>query len=73
LKGFVSGKSLLAKLIREVLEARGVKVRGYAFGSDVREEDQMVDLTHQDISDVLTVELRGWVELRKLLAREAAE
>jgi hypothetical protein len=63
-----SGKSLLSGLIRKVLEERGVKVRGYVFGSSrARVEDKIVDLRRQDISDVLTVELDRWEELEKLL------
>jgi hypothetical protein len=29
-------------------------------------EDQFVDLTHQNVHDVLTVELPGWQEMQKL-------
>jgi hypothetical protein len=54
-----SGKTLLARLIAEALEAKGLTVRGYVFGGKdwVPKENQWVDLTHQDVSDVLTVEM----------------
>lgn len=54
-----SGKTLLAELIQETLRSRGLTVREYVFGGTdyVRMEDQIVDLTNQNIHDVLTVEL----------------
>lgn len=61
-----SGKTLLSDLIAAMLKARGVKVRGYQFGSGVPMEDQIVDLTHQNITDVLTVDLERAEDLRKL-------
>jgi hypothetical protein len=48
---------LLSQVIVEALEARGLKVRGYVFGRGVPMEDQWVDLTHQNIDDVLTVKM----------------
>jgi thymidylate kinase len=70
-----SGKSMLAKLITHELEKRGVKVRNRDWLSGVPMENQIVDLTHQNIDDVLTVELGSWEELEKLQfwRREAAE
>lgn len=63
-----SGKSMLAELIVNALEARGVKVRRHDWRKDghVSMEEQIVDLTHQNIDDLLTVELDNWNELEKL-------
>ena len=63
-----SGKTMLADFITHALKARGVKVRGHDWQLDgsVPMEAQIVDLTHQNIADVLTVELNGWNELEKL-------
>jgi predicted ATPase len=63
-----SGKTMLHDLIFKVLKERGVKVRRRAFNGEfaVRMEDQIVDLTHQNIDDVLTLELDSWGELEKL-------
>ena len=53
-----SGKSMLAAFITHALKAQGVKVRPHDWQLDghVSKEEQIVDLTHQDISDVLTIE-----------------
>jgi hypothetical protein len=48
-----SGKTLLSDLIREALEAGGLKVRTYVFGSGVPMEDQFVDLTRQYVNTFL--------------------
>ncbi len=68
-----SGKTLLADLIREALEARGLVVRGYRFGGHdyVPPNKRMVDLTDQNIDDVLTVEV-DHEGLTKLLEPEEA-
>jgi hypothetical protein len=64
-----SGKTLLAELFMEALKAKGLKVRNDWRGMGVRMEDQWVDLTHQNVDDVLTIELKGWTELEKLLRK----
>ena len=63
-----SGKSMLSEFIVHALEARGVKVRRHDWTKDgfVRMEGQIVDLTHQNVDDLLTVELDNWNELEKL-------
>lgn len=55
-----SGKTLLSELIGGLLEEAGLKVQPYVFGgeySNVRMEDQFVDLTRQYVTDVLTIQL----------------
>jgi hypothetical protein len=54
-----SGKTLLQDLIYDALRERGLKVRRYEFGRRPyrRMEEQWVDLTGQNIDDVLTVEV----------------
>ena len=54
-----SGKTLLQDLIYDALHERGLKVRRYEFGRRPyrRMEEQWVDLTRQNIDDVLTVEM----------------
>jgi thymidylate kinase len=61
-----SGKTLLADLIRAVLKARGLTVRDYQWGSGVPMENQIVDLTQQNITDVLTVDLERVEDVHKL-------
>jgi thymidylate kinase len=61
-----SGKTLLADLIRAVLKARGLRVRDYQWGSGVLMENQIVDLTQQNITDVLTVDLEKVEDVHKL-------
>jgi hypothetical protein len=64
-----SGKSLLARAIQDALEARGLTVRPYVIGGPdhVPMDRQFVDLTNQNIHDVLTVELHSGEELSKLM------
>jgi thymidylate kinase len=66
-----SGKTLLSNFIQEALEAQGLKVQTYCFGGAdwVPEENQIVDLTRQDITDVLTVKLDRGQDLAKLYMR----
>jgi pantothenate kinase-related protein Tda10 len=70
--GTGSGKTVLARFIQDALEARGLKVRTYAFGSRdwVPQEAQVVDLTQQNIHDVLTVEFPGFPEWQRLAEEE---
>jgi adenylylsulfate kinase-like enzyme len=63
-----SGKSLLQDLIVEALKARGIKVRCYDRRLDgkVAMREQVVDLTNQNIHDVLTIEIDITHDLEKL-------
>jgi hypothetical protein len=74
-----SGKTLLARAVQDALAARGLTVRPYVIGGEdwVPIDRQFVDLTQQNIHDVLTVELPNMEELAKLMelspARWASE
>ena len=64
-----SGKSTISHFIKQALEAQGVKVEERILGAGdfgVAMEDQWVDLSHQNIDDILTVDLSSIEEIFKL-------
>jgi hypothetical protein len=66
-----SGKTLIAQIVHEALRAKGLKLRCEEWRMGYAMEDQIVDLTHQNIDDVLTVDV-GVDGMMKLLEEEVA-